>query len=148
MDLLQPEPLHTRVFAWQTHLGRCGGDGRCLQAHEVLKMSLKRLALPNIDPGGIVIPSNQLLIEQQQHSRSDESRPGDMYAVARGLRAKVIAMDLTLTSSLSKSSLLHSSNGSNYALRLAENMKFTKNFRSTDPLQLSITKRFIPLVQN
>ena len=27
---LQHEPTHVRMFTWQSHLGRCGGDGRCL----------------------------------------------------------------------------------------------------------------------
>jgi hypothetical protein len=27
---LQQEPMHVRMFTWQSHLGRCGGDGRCL----------------------------------------------------------------------------------------------------------------------
>ena len=45
-DPLQQEPMHAHMFTWQSHyLGRCGGDGRCLQAHEVVKLSLKRLAL-------------------------------------------------------------------------------------------------------
>ncbi len=26
-----------KMFAWQCHLGRCGGDGKRLQAHEVIK---------------------------------------------------------------------------------------------------------------
>ena len=68
--------------------------------------------------------------------------------MARGLHAKDGATDLMVTSSRSKSALLHSSQSSNYALRLAENIKFTKDLSSTDPLQLSATQRFIPLVQN
>ena len=60
---LHPDPLRTRMFTRQSHLGRCGGDGRCLKAHEVIKLSLKRLALSNPDPGDIAVPSNLLLIE-------------------------------------------------------------------------------------
>ena len=45
--------------------------------------------------GGIVIPSNPLLIEPR-HLRSEDSRPGDMYAVARGLHANDVAMDLVI----------------------------------------------------
>ena len=56
-DPLQPEPLHMRLFTWQSHLGRCGGDGRCLQAHDIVKLFLKRLALSNADPGGVAVPS-------------------------------------------------------------------------------------------
>ncbi len=26
-DPLRPVPLHDRLFSWQTHMGRCGGDG-------------------------------------------------------------------------------------------------------------------------
>ena len=131
----------------QSHLGRCVGDERCLQSHEVVKLSLKRLALTNSDPGGVAIPSNQLLIEPR-HLRSDDSRPGDLYAIARGLHAKDAAMDQMITSSLIKSNLLRTSKSSDYSLRLAENTKFTKNLRSTNPLQLSATQRFIPLVLN
>ncbi len=38
-DTLHPEPLHTRVFTWQSHMGRCGGDDRCTQAHEVVRLA-------------------------------------------------------------------------------------------------------------
>jgi len=44
-DPLQPNPPHTPVFTWQSHMGRCGGDGRCTHAHEVMKLATKRLAL-------------------------------------------------------------------------------------------------------
>ena len=57
-DRLHPESLHTRLFTWQSDLGRLGGDGMCLQAHEIFKLSLKRLAFSNADPGGAAIPSN------------------------------------------------------------------------------------------
>ena len=138
-DPLHPEPLHVQLFIWQSHLGRCGGDGRCLQAHEIVNLSLKRLALSNLDPGGTAIFSNQLLIEPR-HLRSDDSRPGDLYAVARGLHAKNSAMDLVIASSLSKSTLSHTSKSSDFALRLAENTNFIKDLRSTDPLQLSTNR--------
>ncbi len=136
-----------RLINWQTHLGRCGGDGRCLQAHEIVKLSLKRLALSNADPGGVAIPSGQLLIEPR-HLRSDDSRPGDLYAVAGGLHAKDAAMDLMVTSSLSISTLLHTSKSFDYALRLVENKKFNKDLRNPEHLQHSATQRFIPLVLN
>ena len=57
-DPLRHEPLHTRIFSWKSHMGRCGGDGRRTQAREVVKMAIKRLALCNHYPGGIAIPSN------------------------------------------------------------------------------------------
>jgi len=115
---MQPEPLHMRLFTSQSHLGRCRGDGRCFQAHEIVKLSLKRLALSNADPGGVAIPSGQLLIEQR-HMRSDDSRPGYLYALAGGLHAKDAAMDLMVSSSLNISTVLHTSKSSDYALRLA-----------------------------
>ena len=118
-----------------------------MQAHEVVERSLKRLALSSFDPGGIAIPSNQLLIEAR-HPRSDDSRPGDLYAIAGGLHAEDVAVNLMITSSRSKSTLLHTFESSDYALRLAENTKSTKYMRSTDPLQLLVTQRFISLVLN
>jgi hypothetical protein len=57
-------------------------------------------------------------------------------------------MDLMVASSLSKSTLLHTSKSFDYALRLAENKKFIGNLRNVEQLQLSVTQRFIPLVQN
>ena len=53
---------------------RCGGDGRRTQAHEVVKLAIKRLALCNHDPGGIAIPPNQLILEAR-HLRNYASRP-------------------------------------------------------------------------
>ncbi len=40
IDPLMLEPKHLRMFAWQSHLGKCGGDERCLHAHEITKFSL------------------------------------------------------------------------------------------------------------
>ena len=99
---------------------------------------MKRLALSNPDPGGTAIPYNQLLIESR-HLRSDDSRPGGLYAMARGLHAKDDAMDLVITSSLSRSTLLHTSKSSDFAIRLAENTKFTKDLRRTYQVHLSVT---------
>ena len=64
-------------------MGRCGGDGRCLQAQKVVKLAVKRLALSNPDLGGIAIPSALLLIDPR-HLRSDDSRLGDLYVMAGG----------------------------------------------------------------
>jgi hypothetical protein len=76
-----------------------------MQAHEIVKLSLKRPALSNSDPGGIAIPSNPLLIKPWL-LRNKDSRPGDLYAVVGGLHAKDVIMDLIMyTSSLSKSTL-------------------------------------------
>ena len=74
---MEPEPLHMRQFTWQSHMGRCGGDGRCLQAHGIVKLSLERLALSNANLRGVSIPFGQLLIEPR-HLRSDDSRQRDL----------------------------------------------------------------------
>ena len=50
IDPLQWAPLHERVFSWQSHMGRCGEDGRRTHVHEVVKLVVKRLALCNPDP--------------------------------------------------------------------------------------------------
>jgi hypothetical protein len=57
-------------------------------------------------------------------------------------------MDLMVTSSLSISTLLHTSKSFDYALRLVENKKFNKDLRNPEHLQHSATQRFIPLVLN
>ena len=57
-------------------------------------------------------------------------------------------MDVMISSSLTKSTLLHTSKSPDYTLRLAENTKFNNDLRSVTPLQLSSTQRFIPLVLN
>ncbi len=136
-----------RMFTWQSHLGMCGGDGRCLQAHEMVKLSLKRLALSNPDPGGVAIPSNLLLIEPR-HLRSDDSRPGDLYVMARGSYAKDASLDPMISSSLSSSTLLQPSKSADHVLRKGENTKFPKDLRNAEPLQPHATQRFIPLVMN
>ena len=97
--------------------------------------------------GGVALPFNLLLIEPR-HLRSDTSRLGDLYAIASGHHAKDAAMDLMISSILSKSTLLHTSKSSDCTLRLAENTKFNKDLRSVDPLQLSSTQRYIPLAMN
>jgi hypothetical protein len=56
-----------------------------MQAHEICKLSLKRLALSNADPRGVAISYSQLLIERR-HQRSDDSRPGDLYVVTGATR--------------------------------------------------------------
>ena len=35
------------IFVWQCHSWRCGGDGRRLQAHEIIKIILKIVILSN-----------------------------------------------------------------------------------------------------
>ena len=74
---LRVDPLHERLFSWQTHMDKSGGDGRRTQVHEVCKLTVKRLALRNPDLGGVAIPPSQLILEAR-HLRSDASRPGDL----------------------------------------------------------------------
>ena len=75
-DPLCHDPLHKRIFTWQAHMGRCGGDGKCLQAHVVSKLPITCLALCKPGPCGVATPSSALLIEPH-HLRSDDSRPGE-----------------------------------------------------------------------
>jgi hypothetical protein len=129
-------------------MGRCGeDDGRCMKAKEVVKLATKRLALCNPDLGGIAVRSNQILIEPR-HMRSDDSRPGDLYAVAGGYHAKDVAMDIIISSSLSKSYLQQISASSFFALKQAESKKFTKDLRNVDPIHMAGTQRLIPLATN
>jgi hypothetical protein len=126
---LRHAPLHKRLFSWQSRMGRCGGDGRRNQGHEVVNLAVKRLALYNQDPGGMAIPPKHPILETK-HIRSDSSPPRDMYAEAGGLHAKDAAMNCVLCSTLSKSCLLYSSTSSDYALRQAEITKFRKHLRN------------------
>ena len=126
-------------------MGRCGGDGRCPQAHEVEKLATKRLVLCDPDPGGFAIPSSQILIEPR-HMRSDDNRPGDLFSrgpPCKGCNHRRHDLLFFITTLLTKISTK-----SDYALGKAKNTKFTKDLRSVNPIQLSATKRVIPLVMN
>ena len=136
-----------RIFTWQCHAGRCGGDGRRLQAHEVYKMAVKRLVLTSPFPGGSVFPAASVLIEPQ-HLRQDRSRPGDIYAIGNGMHRKDVVMDVIITSALKQSCLSNASKGSDFVLRDAESVKFRKDARSSGPIQSSSTRRLIPLALN
>jgi hypothetical protein len=136
-----------RIFAWQCHMGRCGGDGRRIHAHEVVKLALKRLVLSCSTPAGCVFPSASLLIEPR-HLRQNNSRPGDLYAIGHGMHRKDSVMDLVIASGLQKSFLFPSSKSSDYVIRYAENKKFMVDLRSVGPIQNSATRRLIPLAQN
>ena len=92
------------LFAWQCHLGRCGGDGRRLQAHEVVKRALRGLVLANPSPGGAAFPASSVLIEPL-HLRRDRTRPRDNMALGRDVHMLETAMDLAIASALQKSCL-------------------------------------------
>ena len=130
------------------HTGLCGGEGKCThQAHEMIQLATKWLVLCNPDPGGVAVSSCQIRIELI-YLQSDDSRPGDLYAMPGGHHAKDAAMDIMISSTRSQSCLQQSSTSSDYALRKTENTKFTKDLRNNEPVQLSATQRLIPLTMN
>jgi hypothetical protein len=140
-------PRHERIFTWQCHAGRCGGDGRRLYAHELYKLAMKRLVLTSSSPGGRVFPSSSVIIEPR-NLRQDKSRPGDLYTVGNGLHRKDSVMDVVITSALKQSCLLQATKGSDYAIRRAESAKFRADARSSGPVQSSSTRRLVPLALN
>jgi len=84
-----------RIFTWQCHAGRCGGDGRRLQAHEVFKMAVKRMVLTSSSPGGCVFLAVSVFIEPR-HLRQDGSRPGDVYAIGNRMLGKDLVMNIII----------------------------------------------------
>ena len=88
-----------RIFTWQCHAGRCGGDGRRIQAHEVFKLVVNRMVMTSSSHGGSVFPAASVLIEPM-HLRRDRSRPGDVYAIGNGMHMKDTFMDIVITSAL------------------------------------------------
>ncbi len=83
-------------------MGRCGGDGRRLHAHEVVKLAIKRLVLVNPIPAGCVFPRDYVIIEPT-HLRQERSRPGDIYAMGTGMHMKDSVMDVVVTFALQRS---------------------------------------------
>jgi hypothetical protein len=136
-----------RIFVWQAHLGRCGGDGRRIHAHEVVKLALKKLVLSSSTPAGCAFPPSAVLIEPR-HLRQDNSRPGDLYAIAQGMHRKDTVMDLVITSGLKKSCLTKSITSSDFVIKDAESKKFRADANSRGPVQLSATRRLVPLAMN
>ena len=103
------------------HTGLCGGEGKCThQAHEMIQLATKWLVLCNPDPGGVAVSSCQIRIELI-YLQSDDSRPGDLYAMPGGHHAKDAAMDIMISSTRSQSCLQQSSTSSDYALRKTKN---------------------------
>jgi hypothetical protein len=123
-----------RIFTWQCHAGRCGGDGRRLQAHEVYKLAVKRLVLTSSSPGGSVFLAASVLTEPR-HLRQDMSRPGNVYAMGNRMHKKDYVMGIILiTSAIKSSCLTHASKGSNFVIRDVESVKFRKDARSSGPV--------------
>jgi hypothetical protein len=88
-----------KIFAWQCRLERCGGEGRRLQAHDVVKMALKELVLSNSNRGGASFPASNVLVEPP-HLRGDNFRPGDVMALGRDVHRLETAMDIVIASGL------------------------------------------------
>ncbi len=78
-------------------MGRCGGDGRRLHAHEVVKLAMKRYVLSCSTPAGCVFPSASVLIEPRHLRKDNYSRLGDMYVVGQGLYKMDGVMDVVIT---------------------------------------------------
>jgi hypothetical protein len=83
-------------------MGRCGGDGRRLHAHEAVKLAIKHLVLNNPTPVGCVFPRKSVIIEPA-HLRLDKSRPGDIYAMGTKMHKKDYVMDVVVFSTLQRS---------------------------------------------
>jgi len=142
-----PGTTMDKLVAWQCHLGRRGGDGRRLQAHEVVKRALRDLLLSKPSPGGAAFQDSSVLIEPL-HRRKDGSRPGDILALGRDVHRLDTAMDLGIASALQKSCLFSIVKSSDIVLKAAEKSKFRKDLNSAKPISSSSTMRFVPLAIN
>jgi len=136
-----------KIFAWQCHLGRCGGDGRRLQSHYVVKRSLKKLVLFNPNPGGAAFPASGILIEPP-HLRGDKSKSRDLMVLGKDVHKLDTAMDIFIASGLTKSCLSSSCKSFDFVLKAAEKAKFGKDKSSAKPISFSSIMRFILLVLN
>jgi hypothetical protein len=136
-----------KLFAWQCHLGRCGGDGKRLQAHEVVERTLRDLVLSNPNPGGVSFPGSSILI-QPPHLRRDKFKPGEIMALGRDAHSLDTAMDLVIASGRTKSCLTSSCKSSDFVMKAAEKAKFMKDKNSVSPISASSTMRFVPLALN
>jgi hypothetical protein len=133
-----------KIFVWQCHLGRWGGDGRRLQAHETVKRDMKELVLSKPNPGGAAFPASSIRIEPP-HLLRDKSRPRDIMALGRDFHRMDTTMDIVIASGLAKSCLFSSCKSSDFVLKGAERAKFGKNRRPVNQISPSFTMRFVPL---
>jgi hypothetical protein len=133
-------------FAWQCHLGRCGGDGRRLHAHEVVKRALGDLVLSNSNSGGVAFPGSSILIDPS-HLKRDKSKPGDIMGDIMGRDVYMLdtAMDLVIASGLAKSCLTSSYKSSDFVMKAAKKAKLMKDRNLVNPISVSSTMRFVPL---
>ncbi len=89
-------------------MGRCGGEGRRLRAHEVMKRVLKELVLTNSNPGGSTFPSSSIMAEPPHdptYVRTSPVRETYIMALGRGVDRLNIAMGIVAASSITKSFL-------------------------------------------
>jgi hypothetical protein len=128
-------------------LGKMRGDGKRLQAHEVVKKALRDLVLSNPNRGGAVFPASSVLIETP-HLRKDRSRPGDIMALGRDVHRLDTVMELVIASGLTISCFSSSCKSSDLVLKTPENAKFRKDNNSVNPISSSSTMLFVPLVLN
>ena len=135
-DLDQHPSRVDRIFTWQCHMGKCGGDGRRLHAHEVVQLAMKKVVLSCSTPGGCAFPAVLVLIEPR-HLRHDNSRPEGLYVVGMGMHMMDVVMVVVITSGLHRSCLSHSSTSSDFVICDAENKKFGTDANSTVPIQIS-----------
>ena len=112
-----------------------------MHAHEAVQLATQRLVLSCPDDlAGCAFPSASVLIESR-HLLQDNSRPWDIFVMRNGMHEKDSVMDVVVTSTQSITS-------SDYVIKKAENRKFGKDSRSSDPIQLSPIMCFIPLAMN
>ena len=142
-----PGSIMDKIFAWQFHLGRCGGDGRRLQADDLVKRALKEMILSIPNSGGAAFPASKILIESP-HLRGDEPRLGDFMALGKDVQMLDTTMDIVIASGLTKSCVSSSCKSSDFVLKAAEKAKFVKDRKSVNPISSSRTMRFVPLALN
>ena len=77
-------------------MGRFGGVGRRLQAHDVVKRALKKLVFSKPNPGvGAAFPVFSVLIKPP-HLRGDNSRPGKVLPLGRDVNRLDTAMGIVI----------------------------------------------------
>ncbi len=112
-----------RIFVWQCHMGRCGGDGRRMHVHEAMKLTVKRFVLSCPDPVGCGFPSASVLIEPR-HLRQDNSRPWDIFFMGNRMHIKDSVMGVVVALAMQKSCLTQSITSSDYVIKKQRTRSF------------------------
>ncbi len=110
-------------------------------------MTIKKLVLTKAYPAGATFPASSVLIEPP-HLRQDKTRPGDIYAMGKGMHRKDTVMDVIIVFGMQKSCLQSTAKSSDYVLREAKTRKFAKDSKSSAPIQGAAYMRFVPLAMN